>query len=42
MTIDAARAAIQAGGNLLALDVDAPSLDEIYTQYFQEVEHVHA
>ncbi|MEZ4659862.1 MAG: ABC transporter ATP-binding protein [Caldilineaceae bacterium] len=39
---DAARAAIQAGGNLLALDVDAPSLDEIYTQYFQEVEHVHA
>jgi ABC-2 type transport system ATP-binding protein len=36
---DAANAVVQAGGRLLALDVQAPSLDEIYTRYFQEVEH---
>jgi ABC-2 type transport system ATP-binding protein len=37
---DAARAVIEAGGRLLALQIEAPSLDEIYTRYFQEVDHV--
>lgn len=36
---EAAAAAVQAGGRLLALNVEAPSLDEIYTRYFEEVEH---
>ncbi len=36
---EAARAAIEAGGRLLAVDVEEPSLDEVYTRYFQEVEH---
>ncbi len=39
---EVARAVVEAGGQLLALDVDAPSLDEIYAHYFQEVEHVPA
>jgi len=30
---------VQAGGRLLRLDVETPSLDEIYTHYFQEVRH---
>ncbi len=30
---------VQAGGRLLRLDVETPSLDEIYSQYFQEVRH---
>jgi ABC-2 type transport system ATP-binding protein len=37
---EAARAAIEAGGELLSLNFETPSLDEIYSQYFQEVEHV--
>jgi hypothetical protein len=28
------------GGRLLALQVEMPSLDEIYARYFKEVEHV--
>lgn len=36
---DAARAVIDAGGKLLSLDLEEPSLDEIYSQYFEEVEH---
>lgn len=36
---DAARAVIDAGGNLLSLDLEEPNLDEIYEQYFEEVEH---
>lgn len=36
---EAARAVIEAGGKLLTLDIEEPSLDEVYTQYFQEVEH---
>jgi ABC-2 type transport system ATP-binding protein len=40
---EAARAVVEARGQLLALDIEAPSLDEIYTHYFQqreeEVEH---
>jgi ABC-2 type transport system ATP-binding protein len=36
---EAARAVIDAGGKLLSLDFEEPSLDEIYTQYFQEAEH---
>jgi ABC-2 type transport system ATP-binding protein len=37
---EAARAIIDAGGRLLSLDFEEPSLDEIYTEYFQEAEHV--
>lgn len=37
---EAARAAIEAGGELLSLNFETPSLDEIYSRYFQEVEHV--
>ncbi len=37
---DAASAVIAAGAQLRSLDVELPSLDEIYTQYFEEVEHV--
>ena len=36
---EAANAVVQAGGRLLALDVRAPSLDDIYTRYFREAEH---
>lgn len=37
---EAARAVIEAGGKLLALNIEMPSLDEIYTRYFkQEVQH---
>ena len=36
----AAKAVVEAGGRLLSLNVEALSLDEIYTSYFQqEVEH---
>jgi len=35
----AAEAAIHSGGRLLKLDVETQSLDDIYTHYFQEVEH---
>lgn len=37
-----ARAVVESGGKLLKLDVEAQSLDDIYTRYFQEVEHVPA
>lgn len=37
---DAASAVIEAGGRLQSLAVEAPGLDEIYTAYFEEVEHV--
>jgi ABC-2 type transport system ATP-binding protein len=36
---EAANAVIQAGGKLMALDIEMLSLDEIYTQYFEEVKH---
>lgn len=36
---EVARAVVQAGGQLYSLDVEEPNLDEIYTRYFQEVEH---
>lgn len=36
---EAARAVVQAGGNLLALDFEQPSLDEVYARYFKEAEH---
>jgi ABC-2 type transport system ATP-binding protein len=39
---EAAQAVVAAGGRLLALQVETPSLDEIYAQYFKEVEHVAA
>lgn len=37
---EAARTVVEAGGKLLSLNVEALSLDEIYTRYFEEVEHV--
>jgi ABC-2 type transport system ATP-binding protein len=39
---DAARLVVESGGQLLSLDIEEPSLDEIYARYFQEVEHVPA
>lgn len=36
---DAARAVVNGGASLLRLDVEARSLDDIYTRYFREVEH---
>ena len=36
---EAAEAVVKAGGRLLALTVAAPSLDDIYARYFQEVSH---
>jgi ABC-2 type transport system ATP-binding protein len=36
---EAARAVVEGGARLLQLDVEAQSLDEIYTRYFHEVEH---
>lgn len=36
---DAARAVVEAGGSLRALQLEEPSLDDIYARYFQEVEH---
>lgn len=36
---EAARAIVNAGGKLRNLAVEAPSLDEIYAHYFQEVAH---
>ena len=39
---EAARAVIKAGGQLRSLDLEEPSLDEIYARYFEEVEHVAA
>jgi ABC-2 type transport system ATP-binding protein len=32
----AARAVVEAGGNLLSLTIEAPSLNEVYTSYFQQ------
>lgn len=37
---ETAEAVFRAGGRLLKLDVEAQSLDDIYTQYFEEVENV--
>lgn len=39
---DAAHEVIMAGGKLTALEIEMPSLDDIYTQYFEEVPHVSA
>ncbi|MGC8836903.1 MAG: ABC transporter ATP-binding protein [Anaerolineae bacterium] len=39
---EAAEAVVRAGGRLLGLEVEMPSLDDIYARYFQEVEHVAA
>jgi ABC-2 type transport system ATP-binding protein len=36
---ETARAVVLAGGGLLSLQVEAPSLDDIYVRYFQEVKH---
>ena len=39
---EAASVVVQKGGKLKSLDIEQPNLDEIYTHYFQEVEHVTA
>jgi ABC-2 type transport system ATP-binding protein len=39
---EAARAVVTAGGKLRSLDLQQSSLDEIYTHYFREVDHVPA
>lgn len=36
---EAAQAAIQAGGRLLQLELEAANLEDIYTRYFEEVRH---
>ena len=36
---ETARAVVLAGGGLLSLHVEAPSLDDIYVRFFQEVKH---
>ncbi len=36
---EAAEAVVKAGGRLLSLAMDTPSLDDIYARYFQEVGH---
>lgn len=36
---EAASAVVNAGGRLLGLSVETPSLDDIYAKYFQEVSH---
>jgi ABC-2 type transport system ATP-binding protein len=36
---EAANAVIASGGRLLELDIEEPSLDDIYTRYFEEVDH---
>jgi ABC-2 type transport system ATP-binding protein len=36
---DVADSVVSAGGRLLRLDVETQSLDDIYSRYFQEVEH---
>ncbi len=38
---EAARAVVEAGGNLLSLRVEMPGLDEIYTRYFEQEEVAH-
>jgi ABC-2 type transport system ATP-binding protein len=37
---EAAREVVMAGGKLTSLEIETPSLDEIYTQYFEEASHV--
>lgn len=37
-----AAAVVQAGGRLSSLEIETPSLDTIYAQYFKEAEHVFA
>lgn len=39
---EAANAVVASGGRLLSLGVEAPSLDDIYACYFEEVKHVAA
>lgn len=36
---EAARTVVNAGGHLTSLDMDIPSLDDIYNAYFEEVNH---
>ncbi len=36
---EAARAIVEAGGQLLSLDIESLSLDDIYNAYFEEVNH---
>ena len=36
---ETARAVVTAGGKLLSLTIETPSLDDIYERYFKEAEH---
>ncbi|MFZ0549096.1 MAG: AAA family ATPase, partial [Candidatus Promineifilaceae bacterium] len=36
---EVAQAVVEAGGRLRSLEVETPSLDEIYTRYFEEANH---
>ena len=36
---EAARAVLDAGGQLLTLELEEPSLDEIYARYFEQLQH---
>ncbi len=36
---EVAEAVVHAGGRLTSLNIETPSLDEVYAQYFEEVEH---
>lgn len=38
---EAARAIVEAGGRLLSLNAEMPSLDEVYSRYFQQQEVAH-
>ncbi|GMR09956.1 MAG: ABC transporter ATP-binding protein [Anaerolineae bacterium] len=37
-----AQAVVRSGGRLFSLDLDRPSLDEVYAKYFEEVAHAQA
>ena len=37
---EVAEAVVHAGGRLQSLEIETPSLDEIYAQYFEEAEYV--
>ncbi len=38
---DVAEAVVRAGGKLLGLELEEPSLDDIYARYFERLEHQH-
>jgi ABC-2 type transport system ATP-binding protein len=42
MRVEAASTVIHQGGKLKSLNIELPNLDEVYTHYFEEAEHVAA